>query len=333
MTPFDTSFIMYTDAPEGKDPDTFSRTLRDYHLLLWNKALPNGETFKLTASQCPPFKFFHKSNLGEFILSSDSIIHSYTRWTKESMASIIRAVPEPVRDEFYDLASTIGGYIIFPANRIDRKPTLNGIRGMHPRIMDRFDLTLECIRRWYQGIGSPLQEHIERYASYFRLFDSFENYCSFFLLEDLLDEDGFAVRFWLPFEDFGKRSPVPVDLDEYLEYKNRVTEFAHARNRRMASYIRNVKTYDNHEFASVAERLNWAFAKTVPECPHWYLVRGKTVDEDTYLAMFRAIEKRGEWREWDDVPQQYLHPGDGYFYWKMTEKKRESIIINRAVEG
>lgn len=32
--------------------------------------------------------------------------------------------------------------------------------------------------------------------------------------------------------------------------------------------------------------MNWTFAKTMPECPHWYLVRGKTVDEDTYFAMF-----------------------------------------------
>lgn len=124
MTLFDPSFRMYADTPVGKDPDTYSSTLRDYHLLLWNKALPNGEMFKLTASESRPFRFFHKSNLGEFTLSSDSIVHSYTRWTRESMANIIRAIPKTEFDEFYDLASTIGGYIIFPANRIDRKPTL-----------------------------------------------------------------------------------------------------------------------------------------------------------------------------------------------------------------
>ena len=90
---------------------------------------------------------------------------------------------------------------------------------MHPRIMDRFDLTLECIRRWYQGIESPLQEHIERYASFFQLFMDFRNYCSFFLLEDLVDEDNNTIRFWLPFENFGKVPPVPANLDEYLEYK------------------------------------------------------------------------------------------------------------------
>ncbi len=167
ITPFDTSFKMYSDTPAGKDPDTFSRTLRDYHLLLWNKVLPNGEMFKLTASENPPFRLFHKSSLGEFTLSSDSILHSYTRWTRESMASIIRVLPKTECDEFYDLTSTIGGYILFPSNRIDRKPTINGIRGMHPMIMDRFDLTLECIRRWYWGIGNPLQEHIEQIRQLF----------------------------------------------------------------------------------------------------------------------------------------------------------------------
>jgi len=48
--------------------------------------------------------------------------------------------------------------------------------------------------------------------------------------------------------------------------------------------------------------------------------------------MFRAIEERGVWREWNGSPQQYLHPGDGYYYWKMTNEIEESIIINRANE-
>ena len=46
--------------------------------------------------------------------------------------------------------------MVFPANRIEKKNTINGARGVHPRIADRFDLTAECIRRHYLGIESPL---------------------------------------------------------------------------------------------------------------------------------------------------------------------------------
>ena len=84
------------------------------------------------------------------------------------------------------------------------------------------------------------------------------------------------------------------------------------------------------DFIDAAKSFSWTYAKTMPECPHEYIVRGKTADSETYFAMFRAIEEHGVWREWNGSPQQYLHPGDGYYYWKMTDIIEESIIINRA---
>lgn len=36
--------------------------------------------------------------------------------------------------------------MVFPGNRIDKKMTINQARGCHPRIRDRFDLTVEFIR-------------------------------------------------------------------------------------------------------------------------------------------------------------------------------------------
>ena len=42
----DTSFDFRTDA-FGKDPDTFSATLRRYHKLLWSKPLSGGALFDL----------------------------------------------------------------------------------------------------------------------------------------------------------------------------------------------------------------------------------------------------------------------------------------------
>ena len=36
-------FDVYSDTPKGKDPDSFSPTLRKYHYILWSKCLPNGK--------------------------------------------------------------------------------------------------------------------------------------------------------------------------------------------------------------------------------------------------------------------------------------------------
>ena len=48
--------------------------------------------------------------------------------------------------------------MLFPSNKVDRLMTSNGVRGSHPSIADRFDLTLQCIRRPYRGERSPLTE-------------------------------------------------------------------------------------------------------------------------------------------------------------------------------
>jgi hypothetical protein len=90
--------------------------------------------------------------------------------------------------------------------------------------------------------------------------------------------------------------------------------------------------FTNDEFTSAARSFSWTYAKTMPQCPHEYIVRGKTADDETYFMMFRTIEAHGEWGKWNGTPRQYLHPGDGFYYWKMTDDIRESIIINRAKE-
>jgi hypothetical protein len=52
-----------------ENPDKFSPTLRRYHKILWSKKLPSGPIFELDESI--PYKLYHKSDIGEFILSSD----------------------------------------------------------------------------------------------------------------------------------------------------------------------------------------------------------------------------------------------------------------------
>jgi hypothetical protein len=58
----------------------------------------------------------------------------------------------------------------------------------------------------------------------------------FFLLQDLVN-DGTAVNFFRPFDDFGA-SPLPGTLDAYLGYRHRAIEFIASRNRRIAAHVR-----------------------------------------------------------------------------------------------
>lgn len=75
----DTSFDFRIDA-NGKDPDTYSPTLRPYHKALWSKPLPSGPRFDLDAAT-PGAYLHHRSELGEFWLSSDSVFPTFTRWS------------------------------------------------------------------------------------------------------------------------------------------------------------------------------------------------------------------------------------------------------------
>ena len=221
-----------TNYDNGKDPDADDPILRDHHKMLWNKPLPNGKMFDLTVSSGKPYKLFHASDLGNFTLSSDSIVHSYSRLKNRRMSEIVGSFPKEEIDRFYKLACTIGGYIIFPANKVNGMATINGLRGMDPKIKDRFDLTLECIRRWYINENSPLSDCLNRYGDFFKLFTDFNGYVEFFLLQDMVDTSG-NIRFWLPFGDFGVTHPLPSNVNEYREYMKNASDFVNARNRRM----------------------------------------------------------------------------------------------------
>jgi len=122
--------------------------------------------------------------------------------------------------------------MVWPGNQVDRKPTINGARGLNRKISDRMDLTLECIRRYYRHEDSPLAATIGRYVGFFALFEDFRGYVDFFLLQDLVSSDYEAVRFFMPFNDFNPPA-IPRDLDTYLEFRHLSIEFTKARSRRI----------------------------------------------------------------------------------------------------
>ena len=226
----DTSFDFRTDA-SGKDPDIYSPTLRQYHKRLWSKALPGGRLFDLDDTIRGAY-LYHRSELGEFFLCSDSVIPTFTRWA--SLKHVTGVFSEDENEAFRTIGYTIGGMMVFPGNRIAGKQTINGARGFNRNIADRFDLTLECIRRHYLGRPSPLGQTLRRYSDFFALFEDFRGYVEFFMLQDLVT-DGFAVRFFMPFDDFTTPS-VPGDGETYREYRRLSIDFIEARNRRIATY-------------------------------------------------------------------------------------------------
>ena len=224
---------MYSDTPEGGDPDARSPTLRRYHKLLWSKPLPSGALLQLDDAGPKPH-LYYKSGSGEFRLSSDAITHSYKN-TKR-LAHIINQISNAEVDEFYFAASTIGGYTLFPSNRVKGVMTINQARGCNNKICDRFDLTLECIRRHYLGTDSPLAPTLRQYASFFDLFDNFRGYVNFFLLNDLVTGDYNSVRFYMSFNDF-EAWPLPNSVAAYRSYRDDVLEFVAARNQRIENSL------------------------------------------------------------------------------------------------
>jgi len=226
-TAIDIAFDFRTDA-NGRDPDKYSPTLRHYHKLLWSKPLPNGEFFDLSDTT-PGEYLYHRSHLGEFHLTSDSVIQTFTRWKRTTALS--EQFPPYENEAFFSLAYTIGGMLVFPGNQIDGQLTINAARGLLAPIADRLDLTLECIRRHYLTLASPLATTLFRYADFFALFTDFHGYVRFFMLDDLVTED-LEVKFFMPFDDFLPPS-VPQGVDTYEEYRRRSIEFVAARNHRI----------------------------------------------------------------------------------------------------
>jgi hypothetical protein len=235
MTQIDIRFNVFNDTPGGKDPDSYSPTLRKYHQKLWSKLLPNGKLFELDLDH--PRLLHHNSELGEFFLSSDAIGHTYKGVKK--MSHIVEQLPATELDKFFNLCATIGGFILFPSKRIDGKMTINGSRGVNHKIQDRFDLTLECIRRFYINQDSPLSETFERYTAFFELFENFQGYAKFFLLHDLVSDDFQKINFWHPFSSFAN-APLPQELSEYHSYKSKVVQFISARNDRIFTISENI---------------------------------------------------------------------------------------------
>lgn len=233
---FDVGFD-FQDEVGGRDSDRYSPTLQEYHRILWSKPLPNGQMFDL--SKISNNRLYHKSELGEFYLSSDRAVPTFSTWKR--LEHIVRHAPRAKLNEFVHLTDTIGGIVIWPSNKINNKPTINAERGFNRKIADRLDLTIECIRRHFLGEDNPLEDTLNRYKDYFNLFGSFRGYIDFFLLQDAVSENYSSVKIAVPFDNF-KSLAIPRDVDEYIQYIAETSRFIHGRNKRIANFVNILNT-------------------------------------------------------------------------------------------
>lgn len=91
---------------------------------------------------------------------------------------------------------------------------------------------------------------------------------------------------------------------------------------------------DRDHICRVIARLSFRFAKTMPDQPHEYTVRGPETEAD-YVTLAQAILDHGERERYVSARgraywNRYLYPGDGWKYWLMTTSIRQSRILNRA---
>lgn len=217
-----------------KDPDSWSPTLRKYQQLLYSKKLPNGEMFELQIGNTQEYYLYWK----DFRFGSDSIINMYIH--QKTLKWLIDDVKKQINnfDKFYEeylrKSYTIGGEIIFPKYPI----SINVERGRHTgKIKDRFDLTLECIRLFYNEEQSPLYNALKENHDFFELFVDFRGYIDFFYLNDLVTEDYNSVKFYLDFDNFKKSDPRPQTVGEWHTLYNAQMKFLRARNKRINQSI------------------------------------------------------------------------------------------------
>ncbi len=173
-----------------------------------------------------------------FRFGSDSILVSFRyEKSRELLKQVEASVPdyhayvESYLRKFY----TIGGMMIFPRHQ----NSINQAKGCNRLICDSWDLTIECIRRYYAGVKSPLSGVLESDKAFFDLFIDFKGYVNFFFLQDCVSDDYSSVDIWLG-DGSLETNPLPKTVGEYLCWIEKEMEFLQKRNNRIKAYVQTI---------------------------------------------------------------------------------------------
>ena len=245
------------------DPDSFSEILYDFFAELWNLSKPpfnvkkiwNGNAWKLVGTG--------NYNLR---LGTDSIMSIY--WHRIDMRKFISELIKSKNNDFrifireyLQKANTLGGFVLFPRRRIQ---SINQRRGTNSLIGDRFDLTLECIKRYYEEIkksekdinynplfGGLNTDYIKEDKAFFDLFGKgktgFEKYAEFFCLNKSYGQkqnwvkDGQVLNLLnnqpLDDYDFGNRNNVLLTENNWWTFYRNIINRLDARNEQIKEVI------------------------------------------------------------------------------------------------
>ncbi|PVX52377.1 hypothetical protein C7377_0691 [Balneicella halophila] len=247
MNEIDVKFDFRQDSKCG-DPDTDSQKLYNAHKFLWSKELPNGKTFLLEIKSNSYGRLIIKNNLC-MNLSSDRMCPHFDGKYQNKFKGWLS---EMEREELKFKVRTIGGHIVFPAHKKNGF-TINQARGVNRIICDRFDLTLECIRRLYRDEESPLSKTLLNYKDFFELFVDFKGYIEFFHLKDFINQNE-QIEFSLPFDNFS-RPALPQTIDEYRQYKNHTINLINKRNKRILKKLMDNSIYKDCQFSTTSKNI------------------------------------------------------------------------------
>ena len=88
--------------------------------------------------------------------------------------------------------------------------------------------------------------------------------------------------------------------------------------------------YSEDKIRDYIKRCEWTFAKTMPQWPHEYIVKGNcSLTDDEFIKFVLAQRSLGEYEVWGPYRQPYFYI-DGYKYWTMGCEIEITTVINRA---
>ncbi len=76
---------------------------------------------------------------------------------------------------------------------------------------------------------------------------------------------------------------------------------------------------------------NWTFAKSVPEHPHAYAIRGRDLPEAAFEWAVSLILRVGYVERFWNQPWHYVRL-DGYRFWPTKNQRPDWLMLNRAVD-
>ena len=94
--------------------------------------------------------------------------------------------------------------------------------------------------------------------------------------------------------------------------------------------MKEIDELNHTKLREMIARCQWTFAKTMPWCPHEYVVRGRCPLTDEEFVYFVTMQRNhGVELRWGKYLLPYLIIDD-YKYWTMGAPMEDTIVLNRA---